>query len=109
MRMDHMGNQLSGGEQQMLAIARVLISRPELLLLDEPSEGIAPLLVQVIMETLQELSRSGLTILLVDANLKMASQVGTRHYIMASGLITREATSQEILEDEELQNKYLKI
>ena len=108
-RMDHMGNQLSGGEQQMLAIARVLISRPELLLLDEPSEGIAPLLVQVIMETLQELSRSGLTILLVDANLKMASQVGTRHYIMASGLITREATSQEILEDEELQNKYFKI
>jgi branched-chain amino acid transport system ATP-binding protein len=108
-RLNHMGNELSGGEQQMLAIARVLIGRPVLLLLDEPSEGIAPLLVQVIMETLQALNKTGLTILLVDANLKMASQLGTRHYIMASGLVTREASSREILEDEELQEKYFKI
>jgi branched-chain amino acid transport system ATP-binding protein len=108
-RLEHMGNELSGGEQQMLAIARVLISKPDLLLLDEPSEGIAPLLVKVIMETLEALSKTGLTILLVDANLKMACQVGNRHYIMASGQIVCEATSQQIMEDEALQNKYFKI
>jgi branched-chain amino acid transport system ATP-binding protein len=108
-RLNHMGNELSGGEQQMLAIARIQISRPAMLLLDEPSEGIAPLLLQAIMETLQELNRTGLTILLVETNLKMASRVGTRHYILANGLVTREATSREILEDEELQEKYFKI
>jgi branched-chain amino acid transport system ATP-binding protein len=108
-RLGHMGNELSGGEQQMLAIARVLIGRPDLILLDEPSEGIAPLLVLNIMETIRELNRTGLTLLLVEANLQMATTVGTRHYVMASGLVTCEADSKQIMEDESLQKKYFKL
>lgn len=108
-RLKHRGNELSGGEQQMLAIARVLIGRPRLVLLDEPSEGLAPLLVTTIMETIRELKRSGLTMLLVEANLNMAANLGDRHYIMAQGLIACEAGSQQILEDTELHRKYFKL
>jgi branched-chain amino acid transport system ATP-binding protein len=100
---------LSGGEQQMLAIARVLVSGCELILLDEPSEGLAPLLVGTIMDTIQELKKSGLTMLLVEANLTMASNLGDRHYVMAHGLVACEANTQQILEDTELQKKYFKL
>jgi len=108
-RLKHAGNELSGGEQQMLAIGRVLVSGAELILLDEPSEGLAPLLVGAIMDTIQELKKSGLTILLVEANLTMASHLGDRHYVMAHGLVACEASSQQILEDVELHRKYFKI
>jgi branched-chain amino acid transport system ATP-binding protein len=108
-RLKHRGNELSGGEQQMLAIARVLVSGSELILLDEPSEGLAPLLVGAIMDTIQELKKSGLTILLVEANLTMASNLGDRHYVMAHGLVACEASSQQILEDVELHRKYFKL
>lgn len=108
-RLNNRGNELSGGEQQMLAIARVLVSGAELILLDEPSEGLAPLLVGAIMDTIRELKKSGLTMFLVEANLTMASNLGDRHYVMAHGLISREASSQEILEDVELHRKYFKL
>ncbi|MBU1208458.1 MAG: ABC transporter ATP-binding protein [Proteobacteria bacterium] len=108
-RLNNRGNELSGGEQQMLAIARVLVSGAELILLDEPSEGLAPLLVGAIMDTIRELKKSGLTMLLVEANLTMASNLGDRHYVMAHGLVSREASSQEILEDVELHRKYFKL
>jgi branched-chain amino acid transport system ATP-binding protein len=108
-RLKHAGNELSGGEQQMLAIGRVLVSGPELVLLDEPSEGLAPLLVGAIMETVLELKKSGLTILLVEANLTMASHLGDRHYVMAHGLVACEASSQQILDDVELHRRYFKI
>lgn len=108
-RLNNRGNELSGGEQQMLAIARVLVSGAELILLDEPSEGLAPLLVGAIMDTILELKKSGLTMLLVEANLTMASNLGDRHYVMAHGLVSREASSQEILEDVELHRKYFKL
>jgi len=108
-RLNNRGNQLSGGEQQMLAIARVLVSGCELVLLDEPSEGLAPLLVGAIMDTIQKLKKSGLTMLLVEANLTMASNLGDRHYVMAHGLIACEASSQQIAEDAELQKKYFRL
>jgi branched-chain amino acid transport system ATP-binding protein len=108
-RLKHAGNELSGGEQQMLAIGRVLVSGPEVVLLDEPSEGLAPLLVGAIMDTVQELKKSGLTILLVEANLTMASHLGDRHYVMAHGMVACEASSQQILEDVELHRRYFKI
>jgi len=108
-RLKHAGNELSGGEQQMLAIGRVLVSGPEVVLLDEPSEGLAPLLVGAIMGTVLELKKSGLTILLVEANLTMASHLGDRHYVMAHGIVACEASSQQILKDVELHRKYFKI
>ncbi|MBI5968344.1 MAG: ATP-binding cassette domain-containing protein, partial [Deltaproteobacteria bacterium] len=108
-RLNNRGNELSGGEQQMLAIARVLVSGSELILLDEPSEGLAPLLVGAIMDTVQGLKKSGLTMLLVEANLTMASNLGDRHYVMAHGLVACEASSQQISEDAELQKKYFKL
>ena len=108
-RLNNRGNELSGGEQQMLAIGRVLVSGAELILLDEPSEGLAPLLVGAIMDTVLELKRSGLTMLLVEANLTMASNLGDRHYVMAHGLVACEASSQQILEDVELHRRYFKI
>ncbi len=108
-RLKHGGNELSGGEQQMLAIGRVLVSGPELVLLDEPSEGLAPRLVGAIMDTILELKKSGLTMVLVEANLTMASDLGNRHYVMGHGIVACQVNSQQLLEDEELHRKYFKI
>ena len=108
-RLDHRGNELSGGEQQMLAIGRVLVGGPEMLLLDEPSEGLAPRLLGAILDTIRELKKIGLTMLLVEANLTIASNVGDRHFVMAHGMVACEANSREILEDEELQRTYFKL
>ena len=108
-RLEHRGNELSGGEQQMLAIGRVLVSGPEMVLLDEPSEGLAPRLVGAIMDTIKGLKETKLTMLLVEANLTVASNLGDRHYVMAHGVIACEASSQQILEDEELHQKYFRL
>lgn len=108
-RLENRGNQLSGGEQQMLAIGRVLVSGPEMILLDEPSEGLAPRMVGTIMDTIKDLKKTNLTMLLVEANLTMAANVGDRHYVMSHGLVAGEAGSKQILEDEELQRKYFRI
>jgi branched-chain amino acid transport system ATP-binding protein len=108
-RLEHRGNELSGGEQQMLAIARVLVSGTEFVLLDEPSEGLAPLMVGTIMDTIRTLRKSELTMLLVEANLAMAASVGDRHYIMTHGRVGCEANSRQLLEDENLHRKYFKL
>jgi branched-chain amino acid transport system ATP-binding protein len=108
-RLHHGGSELSGGEQQMLSIARVLLGGPEVILLDEPSEGLAPIMTKAILNTLLELKKRGMTALLVEANLTMAINLGTRHYIMDQGSIASEVSTQQLSEDEELLDKYFRI
>ena len=101
------GGTLSGGEQQMLAIARALMGRPKLLLLDEPSLGLAPLIVEQIFETLKELNRQGLTVFLVEQNAYHALKLAHRGYVMVNGKITMSGTGRELLEAEEVKAAYL--
>ncbi|MDE2360172.1 MAG: ABC transporter ATP-binding protein [Betaproteobacteria bacterium] len=98
---------LSGGEQQMLAIGRALMSRPKLLLLDEPSMGLAPLMVQKVFETIIAVSREGVTILLIEQNAKLALEVSDRGYVMESGEITLEGEAATLLHDPKVRAAYL--
>jgi branched-chain amino acid transport system ATP-binding protein len=101
------GGTLSGGEQQMLAIARALMGRPKLLLLDEPSLGLAPLIVKQIFETIGELNRQGLTVFLVEQNAYHALKLAHRGYVMVNGRITMTGTGRDLLEAEEVKTAYL--
>jgi branched-chain amino acid transport system ATP-binding protein len=101
------GGTLSGGEQQMLAIARALMARPRLLLLDEPSMGLSPVLVETIFRTILEINRSGTTILLVEQNAAMALQVAGRGYVLESGVVTLAAPSGELRESDMVRKTYL--
>lgn len=101
------GGTLSGGEQQMLAIARALMSRPRLLLLDEPSLGLAPLIVKQIFDVVSELNREGMTIFLVEQNAYHALKLAHRGYVMVNGEITMSGTGKELLEREEVRAAYL--
>ena len=98
---------LSGGEQQMLAMARALMSRPKLLMLDEPSMGLAPILVEQIFDIITELHQSGVTILLVEQNAQMALRVADRAYVMETGLITMQGPAEELLHNDAVQKAYL--
>ena len=98
---------LSGGEQQMLAMARALMSKPRLLLLDEPSMGLAPLMVQKVFETIVAVSREGVTILLIEQNAKLALEVSHRGYVMESGEITLTGEAQSLLHDPKVRAAYL--
>jgi branched-chain amino acid transport system ATP-binding protein len=98
---------LSGGEQQMLAIGRALMSRPRLLLLDEPSMGLAPLMVQKVFETVLAVSKEGVTILLVEQNAKLALEVSGRGYVMESGEITLAGKAADLLHDPKVRAAYL--
>jgi branched-chain amino acid transport system ATP-binding protein len=106
-RLDQRGGTLSGGEQQMLAIARALMSRPRLLLLDEPSLGLAPLVVKQIFEVIQELNRAGVTIFLVEQNAYHALKIAHRAYVMVSGNITLSGRGRELLAKPEVRAAYL--
>ena len=109
-RRHQMGGTLSGGEQQMLAISRGLMSRPKLLLLDEPSLGLAPVLVQLIFTTIARINReSNTTILLVEQNANMALRVAHRGYVMESGVIALEDTAENLLKSEKVKEAYLGI
>ncbi len=106
-RRDQRGGTLSGGEQQMLAIARALMSRPRLLLLDEPSLGLAPMIVKQIFRVIAEINRAGMTILLVEQNAYHALRVADRGYVMANGRILIKGTGKELLADPKVQAAYL--
>lgn len=98
---------LSGGEQQMLAIGRALMSRPKLLLLDEPSMGLAPLMVQKIFETIRDVAQSGVTILLIEQNAKLALSMSDRGYVMESGAITLSDSATALAANSEVRRAYL--
>ncbi len=106
-RRDQLAGTLSGGEQQMLAIARAVMSRPRLLLLDEPSLGLAPQIVREIFKTIVNLNQSGVTILLVEQNATLALQHANRGYVMESGVITIEGQASDLLVDERVRQAYL--
>jgi branched-chain amino acid transport system ATP-binding protein len=103
------GNLLSGGEQQMLTIARALMTNPDLLLMDEPSEGLAPIIVLEIGHIISQLKESGFSILLVEQNLPMALSVADYVYIISKGAIVHESTPKELGDNEELKAKYLGV
>jgi branched-chain amino acid transport system ATP-binding protein len=98
---------LSGGEQQMLAMARALLSRPKLLLLDEPSMGLSPIMVEKIFEVVREISGEGLTVLLVEQNARLALQAANRGYVMDSGLVTMSGDAKTMLDDPKVRAAYL--
>jgi branched-chain amino acid transport system ATP-binding protein len=106
-RRNQLAGTLSGGEQQMLAIARALMSRPRLLLLDEPSLGLAPLLVREIFNIVDELHAQGVTILLVEQNARLALQHADRSYVLEAGQITLSGKASDLLEDDRVRAAYL--
>jgi branched-chain amino acid transport system ATP-binding protein len=104
---DALGWSLSGGEQQMLAVARGLMSKPKLLLMDEPSLGLAPLIVQQLFATIRKIRERGMTILLVEQNANMALSVADRGYVLVTGNLTVEGTPKELLNNDEVRSAYL--
>jgi len=101
------GGTLSGGEQQMLAVGRGLMAKPKLLMLDEPSMGLAPNLVELIFETIQQLNKDGITILLVEQNAAVALQVANRGYVLETGSISLEGPAKDLLANEQVRKAYL--
>jgi branched-chain amino acid transport system ATP-binding protein len=106
-RREQLAGTLSGGEQQMLAVARALMSRPRVLLMDEPSLGLAPLIVAEIFDIIAELNRDGTTIFLVEQNAHMALKVAHKFFLMEQGRVTFEGTPGQLAEDEVIQRAYL--
>ena len=108
-RLDQQAGSLSGGEQQMLSIGRGLMSQPDLLLVDEPTEGLMPSLVTRIGQLLDELNVNGLTVLLVEQDVNLALDISDRGYIIDEGIIQKEGTAKELREDKEIRDRYLTI
>lgn len=106
-RRNQVAGTLSGGEQQMLAIGRALMSKPKMIMLDEPSMGLAPILVEQIFEIIKELNESGTTILLVEQNANMALSIAHRGYVLESGKIVLSSSGEELLASEEVKKAYL--
>ena len=108
-RIHHMGNQLSGGEQQMLAIGRALMTNPKLLILDEATEGLAPLIRNEIWNCVGSLKSAGQSILLVDKNIDALTRIADRHYIIEKGKVVWDGTSSELQGDQDLQHRFLGV
>lgn len=106
-RAKQLAGTLSGGEQQMLAMSRALISRPKLLLLDEPSMGLSPIMVEKIFEVVRDISKEGLTVLLVEQNARLALQAANRGYVMDSGTVTMSGDAKQMLDDPKVRAAYL--
>ena len=108
-RANNKGNQLSGGEQQMLAIARALVANPVILLMDEPSEGLAPMIIKTIGDTILKLKEEGLSILLVEQNVHLALRVGDYAYVLHKGKIVHQCTKEELVGNERIQAEYIGV
>jgi branched-chain amino acid transport system ATP-binding protein len=108
-RKRHGGAQLSGGEQQMLAIGRALLTNPDLLIMDEPSEGLAPAIIEGLIDTFLKLEQEGLRILLIEQNLAVATSLAERQLVMIGGEIAAETTAKELAGDPDLQRRYLGV
>jgi branched-chain amino acid transport system ATP-binding protein len=106
-RLSQLAGTLSGGEQQMVAMGRAMMAEPKLLLLDEPSMGLSPIMVETIFEVIRNLSANGMTILLVEQNARLALRMADRAYVMESGLITLTGPGQELLQDARVRTAYL--
>lgn len=106
-RKNQTGNTLSGGEQQMLAIGRALMGMPRILMLDEPSLGLSPLLVSTIFDIISRISKEGITVMLVEQNVKQALQLSQRAYVLENGMISLEGSSEEVLNNPEVKKAYL--
>ena len=106
-RRSQIGGTLSGGEQQMLAMGRALMSKPRLMMLDEPSMGLAPILVEQVFEIIRSLHQAGTTILLVEQNAQMALSIADRAYVLENGQITLSGTGAELAQSEKVQKAYL--
>jgi branched-chain amino acid transport system ATP-binding protein len=106
-RKNQIAGTLSGGEQQMLAIGRALMARPKLLMLDEPSLGLAPMLVKAIFQTIREINEQGVTILLVEQNARAALKLADKGYVLETGNIVLEGTAEELMRDERVRKAYL--
>jgi branched-chain amino acid transport system ATP-binding protein len=105
----HMGTQLSGGEQQMLTVARTLMTNPELILLDEPGEGLAPLVIQAMKVQLGEIKKLGTTMLICEHNVGLATALSDRGYVIDKGTIRYQGTIEELQKNEEVRKKYLMV
>jgi branched-chain amino acid transport system ATP-binding protein len=108
-RRRHLGNQLSGGEQQMLAIGRALVTNPKILVMDEPSEGLAPAVIENLIATFKLLEEEGLAILLIEQNLGVATSLAERQLVMVGGRVAAETTATALSDDADLQRRYLGV
>ncbi len=108
-RQEHFGNQLSGGEQQMLAIGRALMTNPRLLILDEATEGLAPLVRTDIYESIGRLKAAGLSILIIDKDVKALARVADRHFVLEKGRVVWSGSSKELSENQDIQHRYLGV
>jgi branched-chain amino acid transport system ATP-binding protein len=106
-RRDQLAGTLSGGEQQMCAIARAMVSRPKFLLLDEPSLGLAPVIVEKIFEVAQQINRKGVTVLLVEQNAHIALQIAHRGYVIETGRVVMEGEATRLIQDDHIKQAYL--
>ena len=103
------GTSLSGGEQEMLSIGRALLTNPKLLIMDEPSEGLAPTVVETLIETIKDLATQGMGLLVVEQNLGVATSLAERVIVMVAGSVATETTSSELIGDPEAQKRYLGV